>query len=178
MRKSINPNKKASEPKPKLIIEKKTTDRFLDYGGILILALFWAYAISNYLQLPDTIPVHFDLKGRPDGYGGKLTLLALPLLTTVLWIGLFILNRFPHIFNFPVKITPENAYRQYQLATRFIRVTNLSLVIIFFVVELMMVVSAREAGFHPALSVLLILFILMFSMVPMIIYFVKSANAK
>jgi len=170
--------KKAPEFKPRLIIEKETADRFLDIGGILLLILFWAYAVFNYLNLPETIPVHFDLKGRPDGYGGKLTLLILPMLTTVLWAGLFILNRLPHIFNFPVKITPENAHRQYKLATRFIRVTNLTLVLIFFVVEGIMVYSAGQAEFHPAFSVLLILFILMFSMVPMIVYFIKSGNAK
>ena len=78
------------------------------------LLTFYAIVIAS---LPDTIPIHFNLKGTPDGYGKKLNLLITPLVSTVIYIGMTIINRYPHLFNYPVKINEKNAVEQYLLAT-------------------------------------------------------------
>lgn len=40
-------------------------------------------------------------------------------------------NRVPHIFNYPTEIKPENAERQYRMATRMIRTLNVIIVCTF-----------------------------------------------
>jgi hypothetical protein len=56
---------------------------------------------------------------------------TLPLVATVLFVGLTILNRFPHIFNYSGDITKDNALRQYTNATRLIRYLKVIIVVIF-----------------------------------------------
>ncbi|NBY11197.1 MAG: DUF1648 domain-containing protein [Sphingobacteriia bacterium] len=77
------------------------------------------------------LPIHYNILGKPDGYGNKMHVLALPIVSTFLYVGISILNRFPHVFNYPVDITEKNANYQYALATRFLRYLKFILVILF-----------------------------------------------
>jgi uncharacterized membrane protein len=79
----------------------------LIYGVILLIP---------YGDIPDRIPRHFGASGEADAWGDKSLLLWLMALSAVLYAGLTVLNRFPHIFNYPWNITDENAARQYGLA--------------------------------------------------------------
>lgn len=77
--------------------------------GFGIVARYWP-------DLPQTIPTHFNGLGKPDGWGGKSSLLAVPIIGLVLYAMMMVLSRFPQIYNFPVTITEENAADQYQMA--------------------------------------------------------------
>lgn len=66
--------------------------------------------------LPDRIPTHFGFTGQPDAWGNKGNLFFLPIGTVAMYLFLTIVSRFPHTFNYPVKITEENAITQYLLA--------------------------------------------------------------
>lgn len=74
----------------------------------------------NWQTLPEQIPRHYNFVGEVDAYGGKSTLLLLPLVGSVLWAGMTVLSRYPHIYNYLVEITEQNAARQYRLARRLI----------------------------------------------------------
>ena len=65
--------------------------------------------VANYFELPEIIPTHYNEAGEADSYGDKLNILALPIISTLLFIGLTILNKRPHLFNYPSEITKENA---------------------------------------------------------------------
>ena len=119
------------EERPKIHLELTTTDKAFELIGWLSIIAVWVLAITNYNNLPDTIPVHFNETGQADGFGGKVNILTLPLIATILFVGLTILNRFPHIFNYPTRITKENALMQYTNATRLIRYLKLTVVFIF-----------------------------------------------
>lgn len=77
--------------------------------SVLIIVRFWGL-------LPDRIPIHFGFSGQPDAWGDKLTIWLLPAVATILFIVLAAVSRYPHTFNYPVRITEENARRQYLLA--------------------------------------------------------------
>ena len=77
-----------------------------------------------------------------DGYANKRSVLyPLPFMGA-LYIALTILNRFPRIFNYPVEITAKNAQIQYRMATRFMRLMKLLVMLTFFFVEYLMILSA------------------------------------
>jgi uncharacterized membrane protein len=119
------------EQRPKLQIDPTPGDRIMEAAGWLMVALLWIITLWDYSGLPDQIPVHFGASGKADSYGSKTNLLILPVLGTVMYIGLTLLGRIPHAFNYPGKITPENALRQYTSATRMIRVLKFILVLVF-----------------------------------------------
>lgn len=117
--------------RPKPQISLTTFDRILESGGIILLMMLWVLAFLNYLYSADIIPLHYDLAGNADGYGNKATLLLIPVIPTIVYFGLTFLNRYPHIFSYPVKITEANAASQYTIATRTLRVLKISIIAIF-----------------------------------------------
>ena len=119
------------EKRPKIKIRLEPVDIIWEMLGILGLVLLFAFPIIYYSHLPDTIPIHFDLKGNADGYGSKVTVWLLPIIGLFTYVMMFVINLYPHTFNYLVPITPENAPRQYQIACRMIRVLNTVIVLGF-----------------------------------------------
>jgi uncharacterized membrane protein len=76
--------------------------------SILSIVQFWAV-------LPDRIPIHFGLGGQPDALGDKVMIWMLPAVAAIIFVVLTAVSRYPHTFNYPVRITQENARRQYLL---------------------------------------------------------------
>jgi hypothetical protein len=64
--------------------------------------------------LPEQVPSHFGISGRPDAWSERPTLLILPVVGIVFWIALIVLTRIPHRFNYIVPISHETAARQYR----------------------------------------------------------------
>jgi len=118
------------EERPKIKLELTTADKTLELVGWISIFAVWLLTITNYNKLPDIIPIHYNRAGEANGFGGKGNIVTLPLVATVLFIGLTVLNMFPHIFNLPANITKDNALRQSN-ATRLIRYLKLIIVVIF-----------------------------------------------
>jgi uncharacterized membrane protein len=117
--------------RPKIHITKAPLDRILDKAAFALVVLTLCLAAIYYGRLPDTIPVHFNTTGDPDRFGHKTTLLVIPAISLFLFIGLRYLSNFPESFNYPVKITVENAETQYQMGLRILYVLNLTFTGIF-----------------------------------------------
>lgn len=124
-----------NENRPKITLEKSTLDAFLDVFsfGILGIALF--YTILNYSALPEQVPMHFNHSGKITRYGDKSSIWFLNIIGFATVYGLLYLNKFPHIFNYPQKITEENAKKFYSDATRMIRLLNVSIALLFAIIS-------------------------------------------
>ncbi len=62
----------------------------------IIIAAMFAVAAWSWPRLPDHIPIHWNLAGEVDGYGGKFTgLLVLPLFA----VGLYLLMRLMYLID-------------------------------------------------------------------------------
>lgn len=81
---------------------------------VLLLALIILTVISM-IKLPERIPSHFGFDGRPDAWGGKASLLLMPVIAVIIYAGTTALERFPWIYNYAVEITEKNAACQYKL---------------------------------------------------------------
>ena len=117
--------------RPKIKVPWTTGDRVLEISGWILLLALWGFVVFSYPDLPDKIPKHFNAAGQADSWGGKKNILSLSVVMTILFVGMTLLNRFPHIFNYPFSITDENAFRQYACATRMLRWLKTIIVVIF-----------------------------------------------
>jgi uncharacterized membrane protein len=91
-------------------------DKALSATSYLLLAFLWIVTIVTISQLPERIPIHFDMHNRADGFGSKTTLWLFPIIATFI-IGLMtVVKKHPESLNYPVAITPENRERQQSLA--------------------------------------------------------------
>ncbi len=117
--------------RPNIKLTLTTTDKALEIIGWGLTMSIWIWTILSYSELPSTIPIHYNSMGEVDGFSEKVTIITLPLISTILFIGLSILSKFPHVFNYPITITEDNAVRQYTNATRMIRMLKLIIVTVF-----------------------------------------------
>lgn len=115
----------------KINIKPTITDTLIEALGWLFLLAIWILTIASYTSLPDTIPIHYNGAGQVNGFGAKANILTLPFIVTILFIGLTVLNKFPHLFNYPVHITQDNALNQYTIATRLIRYLKTVITLVF-----------------------------------------------
>jgi uncharacterized membrane protein len=117
--------------RPRITIKRSMADWITDIIAFSFLVILIALPIIYSGSLPDKIPVHFNAAGEVDGYGSRATLWMLPVIGFIMYAGMTVLEFFPHIYNYPVEITEENAATQYRLATRLIRILKTVILLIF-----------------------------------------------
>jgi uncharacterized membrane protein len=164
------------EERPKLKIQLTPTDQVLELLGWGVLLALWVWTGTSFSSLPDSIPTHFNAAGEADGFGRKASIVGLPVIATLLYIGLTLLNRVPHIFNFPTPVTEDNALKQYTNATRMIRYLKLILVFVFAGISYQTIQQANGTGEGLGLWFLPLTLVLIF--VPLIYFVSKSFQKK
>ena len=155
------------EQRPKIKLKPSKIDTSFEWFGWALLVSFWVFTLYHYQSLPQIIPTHFKADGVADGFGEKWNIITLPLIASIVFIALTILNQFPHIFNYLTEITPENALHQYTNATKLLRYLKTIVVIVFFLIAFQTIkntlnhTNTIEIWFLPL--VMILIFIPLFS---------------
>ena len=119
------------ETRPIIKIDKEPFDQTLYTLGIFALIVLIAYPIFYYGTMPEPVPTHFNASGKPDNFGGKWTIFIIPLIGLGQFFFFNYLLKVPHKYNYPVKITAENAAFQYRNSVRMIQFLQATLTITF-----------------------------------------------
>lgn len=147
------------EPNLKIQIRVKKTDIGMEMICLFTMLVAGIYIMYLWLKMPDTIAIQYNLNGQVENYGHKTTLLILLPIAILVYIGLTLLERYPHTYHYLVEITQSNMVKQYQLAIRFIRVVKLETVILFLHTNILIMHSAIKyegslgIGFLPLLLI-------------------------
>ena len=129
--------------RPRIKVPFESIDIIMESISLIFILLMWLFLITEYPNLPETVVSHFNLKGEPDGYKSKAFILILPSITTLMYFGLFILNRYPHIHNYMVNITEKNALKNYRFSTRIVRIVNMLSMVMFSYIVFQTITSAK-----------------------------------
>ncbi len=106
---------------PKIEVVPTVFDKVLNISGYVVLIVFWIATWYIISVSPEIVPIHFGSDGKANGFGSKDTHWLLPVIATLFFLLMTIIpiTRKPWIANYPVKITVENAERQYRYMVRF-----------------------------------------------------------
>ena len=163
-----------SNKRPRITVPYQSLDIIVELISITILLLKFGYITYEYSSLPDTIPTHFNASGEADAFGSKQSIWISPVIATILFIAMFILNKYPHIHNYMETITEENAFRNYKFSTRLIRFVSLFLVITFALITFHTIQTAKSDGVTLNKWLLPIIIGMSIAVVPVIlIYYYK-----
>lgn len=162
--------------RPRIKMELSFLDKFIEVISWMLLVAIWCILLINFSSLPDLVPTHFNFTGRPDATGAKWSLFILPGVATILFACISWINKFPHRFNYPVVITPENAFRQYSNANLMFRYMKLILLVIFgmITVKSMMI----STGLANGLGILFLPMTLGFVLGPLAYFIFKAFKEK
>lgn len=164
------------QKRPIIKLHLSKFDKGLEAAGFIMVLLLWILTAVVYSRLPVTIPTHFNFSGVPDDFGSKTTLIVLPVIGTIIFGGLTLLNRNPHIFNYASDLTRENAEQRYTNATRMIRFLKLAIVVIFFMIVLFTYLTAT--GKARGLGIWFLPFVFLLTLSPTVYYIVKRLRTK
>lgn len=144
---------------PNLTPKPKPFESAIELMAWLALAFIWLFAGWEYLSLPDIIPIHFDMLGKANEYGGKSAVFTMPILATLSLVGLSFLQQSVPKFNFPEDRTPEDAQKQVTFAIKTIRIIKVAALFFFGGIEVFISRWSRglELNFYLLIPVLVII---------------------
>ncbi len=94
------------------------TTRYQRIAGILAPLMLLGsivYILILWHTLPEKIPTHYNFAGEIDGYGGRGSLLLMPIIGLLTDLTVAICARFPKSWNTGVRITVLNRARVYRV---------------------------------------------------------------
>ena len=92
--------------------------QILNLLSLLGLAANFGTLLMHWSMLPDKVPVHFNIMGTPDRWGGKSTLILMPVIAFSTYLIVTLAVHFGRPGNSLVAITPENAERQAEVTVK------------------------------------------------------------
>jgi uncharacterized membrane protein len=162
--------------RPRLNIPRAQLEVFCDLIAAAVVIGITAYLIAIWASLPATIPVHFNFAGQVDRWGSRNVLFLTSAVVLAMYIGLSILQRFPHIYNYPFGLTPENVHRQYQLARQLLTFIKTEIVCLFAFIQWQTVSVARGSGETLGIWFLPFMMLVLFGTIAY--YLVQASRAK
>lgn len=158
---------KQVEERPILRIKLSKTDYLLEaiaFSGLFAICLL---SVVSYKSLPEHIPTHFGIDGKADDWGSNTNIFLLPGLTILLYLGMSLLTKYPHKFNYPVRVTAENALQIYTRGIRVIRILKVIIVFTFIIIDWTVCSGAENAQlpvwFLPTILAIPVLLPILFS---------------
>jgi len=135
---------------PKIDVELSAFDKKLITFGWVLIGLNFLIVLVAYLNLPDIIPIHFNLKGEADGYGDKSSIWLIPIISAVTYWGMTaILTKIkPWNYNYPIKVTEKNAETVYGMTKQMMVRLNLGFAILFMAVTLQILLNSNGRESH------------------------------
>lgn len=144
----------------------------LIYGILFIVLSILAIGIYGYFSLPETIPTHFGIDGKPDRYGERIAFLILPLLLClgpviillIVRYRFILINKYPHLINLPGFFINLNrieiSKRGYWLNKYFELTLWLGLVLSLYLLFIMIIIyySTLEGELPVPIFIIIILF--------------------
>lgn len=129
-------------PRPEII--KEQFDVVIEVIGFIGLLFLLLLPFLFYSQLPEEIPIHFNAAGKVDGYGTRKFIWVLPTIGLFIFLLIYWINKFPHRFNFPRKVTQENASELYKATQRMLRIMNTLIICSFLFITINIYQSAQN----------------------------------
>jgi hypothetical protein len=135
--------------------------QILSLTALAILAWITYSALYGPNPLTGRIPTHFGLDGAPNAWGDPKMLLMLPAMAAFLYALMTFAGRFPHAFNYPVRVTAQNRPRLQNIALNMIAFLTLETVSLFAALQYFIVQGVRSgrSALPPALMIVAIVLI-------------------
>lgn len=140
------------------------TSTLLFIGSVAFLVVMWG-------KLPSKVPGHFGFTGEVTRYGSKWELAVVLIVGVGLYLLMHVLEKYPHVYNYPIEITESNAEEAYRISRSLILFLKNIILILF---ALMMMNSMIIAmGWGEGFGFVLLLLVFLGTGLPVITALVK-----
>ncbi len=120
---------------------------FIAFSGILFQVIF---LIQMWSSIPDEVPVHFDLFGKPDAWGEKKSLLLMPVITIIIFSIFTVFSHSSRLLEIFLNLPPftEKTKRLYRKLSILIQLFKVDIVWLFSLLEfqIIQITMGRQKG--------------------------------
>ncbi|MBM7644833.1 magnesium-transporting ATPase (P-type) [Scopulibacillus daqui] len=95
-------------------ISKSKIEKLHDLACVIVIIGMFVYTVLSILQMTDTIPIHTNAKGEANGWGSRWMCLIMPFIIVILYIFIGFLQKYPKKYNYPDRLSGNNAYAFYR----------------------------------------------------------------
>ncbi len=168
------------EDRPKVKVKKDKVDIAIEILTFTLLLFSFLFIGYHYSNLPEQIPAHFGYSGEVNRYDEKSMIWLLPVILSVVCWVIFSLNDYPHLYNYPEKITEENAKKYYKESVKMMRFINLGMAMLSFLVtyETVTIALNNTTRFSLLTNVLILTIVGFMTIIPIIMVFKNIKRAK
>lgn len=151
----------ANIKQPEMKTQKTLWQKELTFVGCIVWLGIFVYVFIIFPDLPERVPMHFNIKGIVDSWGHKGFIWVLPVIGMAVWGALTIMEKAPQHFDYLVEITKENAARQYKNAVLLISILKTEIMAYFvFTTWQMSKIALGEMAAKSVWDVLLFLIVI------------------
>ncbi len=146
-------------------VKRNVYDILVEVICILLLVGLFGYLITQWGSLPDKVPAHYNGTGEIDRWSSKGSLLFMPIIGLILYIGITVLEAFPKVWNTGVQVTEENKEKLYRTLMNMIQTTKLIMVLSFFLIAVAQIRCTSLPWYFTLLSLGLIFGVIIYYIV-------------
>lgn len=117
--------------RPVLKIPKTKGEFIFDIIGITSFCLSILFLILQWSDIPDQVPGHFNGAGEVDRWGSKYELFILLTIGVFLFILFSLLEKAPHMHNYPKRLNEQNVEQFYLQSRKILNVTKNCCLLLF-----------------------------------------------
>jgi uncharacterized membrane protein len=156
----------------KLTLDK--TDKIWEAISILLILINFLMIAITLPALPETVPIHFDGSGQPNGWGNKQWLWLAVVLELPIYALLTLISLRPWIYKF--RMTEKNPDEQYRLTSRMARTVKAFVLLAFTALTILMLKTA-QGQWNSKIPLLVLIF---FGLIipPCVYYSVKISRVQ
>ncbi len=114
----------------KIKLPRTVFERFLDKVSLIIFLSVLLFVVIEFGSIPNQVPGHYDGVGKVDRWGSKGELVFLLLVRAALWMGMTIIEKYPHTYNY-LNLKDDNREAQYKNGRLMINVLKNEIVVLF-----------------------------------------------
>jgi len=156
-------------------------NKTLIWLNITIVLFAWMVSVVAFNELPERIPTHFGLNGKPDRWSDKTPLIfyMMPTIQVVMVVIFIWIIRYPKLFNFPqkneIKNWPEeNKKPIYKYLSKMSLVICLMINLLFLTIQYSIIYGAKTETMSKIALALII--IMTFSFIPLTVFILANLN--
>lgn len=121
--------------RPILSIPKTKLEKFLNGIGCILFGGAILYLIVSWGDIPNRVPAHFNGAGEVNRWGSKYEMMILPFIGLFLFVLMSLLERAPHMHNYPQRINESNAEQFYMHSRKLVNaIKNICLTMFAYII--------------------------------------------
>lgn len=107
----------------------------LETIGLLLIVGMIVFVYTQWNQIPQQVPMHYNAMGEIDSWGSKYEILFLSAISILLYAFITAVSFFPQIWNVPVRITDENKEAVYLSSKDLLIIMKVEMLMSFFYIN-------------------------------------------